>query len=370
MPFLRSLFLVIVFHGLAFDSFSQEINLEKLTKQELEKAKTDAIKSENYSLAHQINLEISKRKTIDEYIVEVKAKLAEAKKLEDYKLAADYKSKLEYLELNNAKLKEALAKENYILAQEIKTETFEYLNGIKSNGPDIKTTRDEKVNSDNLSIQTTSSKEQTGNKSEKSKTIYTASLGLDWMRVNFSCESCTQIVPDYDSKTGYFASFGIRHKISDKYNLSIDPEIGLATIGWSAIDPNSSNTKPYEMDLFNLRSSFTLRGEIQNLFLYRGGLGLDYILKGTNTLPSGTEINVVDKEVLQRLNTGLIIGSGLNFGNLIKNISKKKATLKNYFFELNFDYFFGFNNVEGKKDTNNGERSYYNHFRVSVKSNF
>jgi len=370
MKYFKPFACIIILIFISFDSISQNLNLEKLNKIELEKAKAEAIKSENYSLAHQINLEISKRKTINEYISDVKAKLAEAKKTEDYSLAAQYKSKLEYLELSNANLKLALEKENYILAQKIKNETFEYMNGIKNYTPFESNSKEKKGKSENLTMPVNTNPEPTSNKPEKPRTIYTASIGLDWLKVNFSCESCTQIVPDYDSKTGYFATFGIRHTLNDKYKLSLDPEIGLANVGWSAIDPNSSSTKPYEMNLFNLRSSFTMRGEIQNLFIYRAGMGLDYILAGKNIMPSGTEIDVIENEVLSRLNTGLIVGSGLNFGNLIKSISKKKAATKNYFFEVNCDYFFGFNNVEGNKDSSKGEKSYNNHLRLSVKTNF
>lgn len=101
-----------------------------MTKEELVKAKNEAIAAENYDLAQRISDEISSRKSIEELKAELVKERDAAIAKEDFESAAEIKAKLDKLhkvELIDGRIERAVEREDFARASKLKEEKKELL---------------------------------------------------------------------------------------------------------------------------------------------------------------------------------------------------------------------------------------------------
>ena len=307
----QTLSLVTILLLTSFFSFSQDYSSK--TVQELEKLKTEAIKSEDYQKAGQLNDEIKRRanevSNVDR-IAQAKSEMKAAVAKEDYQLASDLKKEIELRE----KLETAVENEEYVVAASIKKE----LEGDESTTVENSTptqipvseTIEEKelppVSNQNITV-------------KKNENLYGLKLrwGLSLGAIKFKT---TKIQPE----TKYTPLVGIRLGLDYDTKLFVDFlsfETGL-TFSYNQYKLDIPELSPkINYKTINLGTQFLVNYRFANDRLGIGaGPFFDVGLYGKQNIEKGESYDMYKGNDLQveapmkRLNVGLELKANYNFG--------------------------------------------------------
>lgn len=178
---------------------------------------------------------------------------------------------------------------------------------------------------------------------------FSASIYGATTHVDFSSDGQDDDLVEYKSNFGYGVHFGYSENLNEASKINF--QIGLITASWYADEDFLGGT--YEFEALYLTMQPSVQRSFGSIFLKFGGF-LDYGLAGTNTLPSGNEFDIFEDEALNRTNSGLVLGAGLDISDAAKGVVDVMwGTPDNYFFEIFADYRWGLSDVEGVDDDNN-----------------